>query len=99
MRANIERTERERQQPPKILTLAEWLKRNRKTGSDLAKEIDVDPSTINRLIPKPGKKQTRRPGRRLMPKIKAATKGEVTADSFMTDASTTDPFEANGGEL
>ena len=78
------------------MKLAAWLTREGKSGSDLAAQIGCDDATINRLIPKPGKKHIRRPGRRLMPKIVAATNGEVTANDFMDDVSEGDESPENG---
>lgn len=67
------------------MRLTDWLVSNRLSGSQFAKRVGVPAATINRLIPKPGKKQTRKPGRRLLPRIVAATGGEVTANDFMDD--------------
>lgn len=65
------------------MQLVDWLKAHNMTGTDLANLIGVDDSTINRLIPKDGKKQKRRPSLDLAAKISAATNGEVTANDFM----------------
>jgi transcriptional regulator with XRE-family HTH domain len=67
------------------MKLAAWLKKEGKTGTDLASLIGCDDATINRLIPKAGKKQTRRPSLDLAAKISTATGGEVTANDFMED--------------
>jgi transcriptional regulator with XRE-family HTH domain len=77
------------------MQLAAWLKKEGKTGTDLANEIGVDVSTINRLIPKPGKKQKRRPSLDLAAKIKAATGGEVTADDLMVVSPASGVAEVN----
>lgn len=65
------------------MQLVDWLKAHNMTGTDLANLLGVDDSTINRLIPKDGKKQMRRPSLDLAARISAATNGEVTANDFM----------------
>lgn len=63
--------------------LADWLKAKGLTGSDLARLVGCDDATINRLIPKKGKKQVRKPSLDLAEKICEATDGEVTPNDFM----------------
>lgn len=65
------------------MRLADYLEKSGKTGSDLALECGVDDATINRLIPKVGKKQFRKPSFDLIEKIARATDNQVTADDFM----------------
>lgn len=77
------------------MKLADWLKENGMTGSDLARKIGRDDATINRLIPKPGKKQVRGPGKRLMKQLLVATGGEVTANDFMDVIPTREPPVGN----
>lgn len=67
------------------LKLEAWMIEQRKTASDVAAAAGVTPSAISRLIPRPGKKQLRRPGRRLAKKLKEITGGCVTADDFLDD--------------
>jgi len=77
------------------MKLAAWLKKEGKTGSDLARRIGRDGTTINRLIPKPGKKQTRKPSYELAADIAAATGGEVTLNDFMDEFPERDPAQGN----
>lgn len=70
------------------MRLSDYLERHRMSGSEFAVRIGVSESTINRLIPRPGKKQLRRPSWDLIEKIAAATGGAVTADDFMTSGPT-----------
>lgn len=65
------------------MQLADWLKKQRMTGAELAQRLNVDDATINRLIPREGKKQVRKPSLSLAEKIFAATGGEVTPNDFM----------------
>lgn len=67
------------------MRLETWMQENRKTATDVAAEAGVSVSAISRLIPKPGKKQLRRPGAELMRKLKAITAGQVTADDFIDE--------------
>lgn len=65
------------------MRLAEWMKRECQTCESLAAAVDCDVSTISRLIPKDGKKQTRRPSISLAERISQVTHGEVTANDFI----------------
>ena len=76
------------------MKLSDWLKKEGKTGADLAGAIGCDDTTINRLIPKPGKLQRRKPSIDLAEKIARATNGEVTANDFM-DVPNADPASGN----
>ena len=80
------------------MRLAEYLKVHNMTGSELAGRVGVSESTINRLIPKPGKRQHRQPSLDLMRKIREATNGAVTADDFLDDdhPAATDTPAGNG---
>lgn len=65
------------------MQLGEWLIQSKLSASELAKRLGVAESTINRLIPRDGKKQVRRPGWALMALIKDATAGAVSADDWL----------------
>jgi hypothetical protein len=80
------------------MKLADWLSANGMTGSDLARKLGRDDATINRLIPKPGKKQVRGPGKRLLKQLLAATDGEVTANDFMDVIPTREPLGGNASK-
>lgn len=67
------------------MKLADWLRREHKTGAELAERIGVDVTTINRLIPKEGKKQIRKPSFDLAAAISIATNGEVTPNDFLDE--------------
>lgn len=70
------------------MRLAEWLKQENKTATDLAAEIPVDTSTVTRYV-----NGQRVPRKEHMRRIRDITNGAVTADDFMSpDApSPTDP--------
>lgn len=65
------------------MKLGDWLRENHMTHEDFAAKVDVDHSTISRIIPRPGKKQTRKPSFELVSKIAKATDGQVTANDFV----------------
>ncbi len=65
------------------MRLESWLERERKTPTDFARSIDVDPSTITRLLPGDAKRQVRKPGREVMAKIYTATGGEVSPNDYL----------------
>lgn len=73
------------------MRLEDYLERHHLSGTEFAKIVGVDDATINRLIPREGKKQVRKPGWELISKIAKATNGQVTANDFMDDP-------ADGGE-
>lgn len=66
------------------MKLGDWLRENRMTHEDFADRVGCDHSTISRLIPRPGKKQVRKPSFVLAKKISEATNGEVTANDFVS---------------
>jgi transcriptional regulator with XRE-family HTH domain len=68
------------------VTLDQWLKEKRMTQAEFAARIGVDQSTITRIIPGDGKRQTRRPSFELQALIMRETDGAVTANDFMAEA-------------
>lgn len=59
------------------MKLGVWMKSRGLTAEKMAESVGCSVSTITRLIPGEGKKQTRQPSVRLARKIKAATNGAV----------------------
>lgn len=76
------------------MTLQDYLSAKHILASHFADRIGVSVSTITRLLPSDGKKQTRRPGWDLIEKIAAATDGAVTANDFMPEAGAGERHEA-----
>jgi len=67
------------------MRLGDWLARERMSGTELARRLGVDDATVNRLIPRDGKKQVRRPSWDLVRRIHDVTEGAVTANDFMSE--------------
>ena len=66
--------------------LEAWLKRERKTQGWLAEQVGCTQSHISRLVPRPGKKQMRRPSLDLAARIRCVTGGEVTEWDLSSDS-------------
>ena len=77
------------------MRLGDWMSERHMTAETLAGLMGVDESTVTRLIPKPGKKQIRKPGWELIKKIATVTNGAVTANDFMDATDDDDPSDTD----
>jgi len=67
------------------MTLAEYLDQQNMTEAEFGALIDRSQSAVNKL-----KNSKRRPDWQTLDRIYRATKGEVTPNDFLSDASTTE---------
>jgi IS30 family transposase len=77
------------------MQLIDWMKRENVTCEQIAAGLGRDTSTISRLIPKPGKKQTRRPSIELAAEIASFTNGAVTANDFVDGDGSHSPLSSD----
>ncbi len=79
-----------------MTTLSGWMTREGLSPEEAAERIGCDRSTLVRILPgRDGSPPKRKPGWKLLRKIRAGTNGEVTANDFMSDDP--DPTLGNAG--